>query len=379
MNGNDLLDAFAGIGEKYIVRYETAKAGKSGVLAYAVPAAACIALSAVAAFAVSHGKPADGPFAPVTEQTATATGTVAASGDRQSGEPAENTAETETAFEKLSETDYTAAAAPASETAQTADGTETETRAPITPTDATTAAKDAATAGGELAVTPRWDERTDPERYGGLIYRGKEYSVGRNAIDAGYLKESLGTAECVGYDIYEDANLSMTVNVCRLDGVSDECAVGVRFADGTCFAYVEPRYTPSTLGQFLEDANLYRQIRFGKAYCSIAGENGGRREIIIENIDDGYIRSALLSDVSAANTEPRGRKIVTFGVSVPELGYENQSFALTDEGYITTNILESGKAFFIGKEKADGFVEYLLGSAGSTEINTAAATDGEEE
>ena len=42
------------------------------------------------------------------------------------------------------------------------------------------------------------------------------------------------------------------------------------------------------------------------------------------------------------------------------LGYKNISIGITEDGYITTNILDTGKAFFIGPEKATEFMDYVL-------------------
>ena len=42
------------------------------------------------------------------------------------------------------------------------------------------------------------------------------------------------------------------------------------------------------------------------------------------------------------------------------LGYENISLGVTENGYLTTNILNTGKAFFIGAEKAQMFMDYVI-------------------
>ena len=47
-------------------------------------------------------------------------------------------------------------------------------------------------------------------------------------------------------------------------------------------------------------------------------------------------------------------------VDIPILGYRNISCSLTEEGYLVTNILDTGKAFFIGKEKVQEFVNYII-------------------
>ena len=46
-------------------------------------------------------------------------------------------------------------------------------------------------------------------------------------------------------------------------------------------------------------------------------------------------------------------------ISLSLLGYENISISVTRDGYITTNILDTGKAFYIGKNAAENFLSYL--------------------
>ena len=47
-------------------------------------------------------------------------------------------------------------------------------------------------------------------------------------------------------------------------------------------------------------------------------------------------------------------------VNVPMLGYENINLGFTEDGYIITNILDTGKAFFIGKDKTEVFKNYVI-------------------
>ena len=49
----------------------------------------------------------------------------------------------------------------------------------------------------------------------------------------------------------------------------------------------------------------------------------------------------------------------TFTVDVPLLGYKNISLGVTEDGYIVTNILDTGKAFYIGKDKTEAFIKYV--------------------
>ena len=72
----------------------------------------------------------------------------------------------------------------------------------------------------------------------------------------------------------------------------------------------------------------------------------------------------LLSDRELKNVKDYdsmnfGKELISVSINIELLGYENISLAVTDEGYVTTNILATGKAFYIGKEKAEEFYKYV--------------------
>ena len=79
----------------------------------------------------------------------------------------------------------------------------------------------------------------------------------------------------------------------------------------------------------------------------------------------------LLSDTTLENVyDDREMYVSHMGISVdiPLLGYENISLSVTEEGYLTTNILDTGKAFYIGKDKVNAFVDYVLNHCEGVEL-----------
>ena len=51
---------------------------------------------------------------------------------------------------------------------------------------------------------------------------------------------------------------------------------------------------------------------------------------------------------------------MSVSVSIPVLGYENIGLWVNRSGWMGTNILESGKYFFLGTEQIDRFMDYVL-------------------
>ena len=62
-----------------------------------------------------------------------------------------------------------------------------------------------------------------------------------------------------------------------------------------------------------------------------------------------------------------GKELISVSINIELLGYENISLTVTEDGYLTTNILDTGKAFFIGKEKAEEFYGYVRENCEGTE------------
>lgn len=61
---------------------------------------------------------------------------------------------------------------------------------------------------------------------------------------------------------------------------------------------------------------------------------------------------------SDLNMEP-AETLMELSVSIPLLGYENISIRVDKDGFLTTNILETGKKFYIGTEHAQAFADYV--------------------
>ena len=59
---------------------------------------------------------------------------------------------------------------------------------------------------------------------------------------------------------------------------------------------------------------------------------------------------------------------ITIDVDNSVLGNNYEGISLTDNGYLLTNILGSQKAFYIGKEKIDRFLDYIIENYDGYEI-----------
>lgn len=228
----------------------------------------------------------------------------------------------------------------------------------------------------ETMITPHWDEMSIEEQFPWVGYNGIEYGTTGTGYDIPSvypegIGEPLGAAHLTGYDIYTDTTYETEAQLYAVNGISAECIIAVKFNESDdYYAYINSWYKPKTLGQFLEDLNLKDTISFGTIYYSYFKESGDYTSVEFTGMDKNTVFDMLLYDMSIENVDNYDsmyfHTIMSMGVNVPLLG--NRSLSVTEEGYVITNILETGKAFYIGRDKVDEFVDYVKANCQGKEI-----------
>ncbi len=223
----------------------------------------------------------------------------------------------------------------------------------------------------EMALIPKWEDMSISRKFGEFSFEDIRYTTRVAGIKDENIGKKLGTATLEGYDVYEDKAYTIQAEVFEINNISIKCATAIKFADDNeYYVYVNSWYRPEDLGQLISDLNLKETVKFGKIhYNYIIGDK--QHNIEYEDINDKLVWDMLLADTSLSNVhDDRDMHISSMGVSVdiPLLGYENISLSLTEDGYLTTNILDSGKCFYIGKEKVKEFISYVLDNLEGFEI-----------
>ena len=226
-----------------------------------------------------------------------------------------------------------------------------------------------------IATTvPHWEEMSVSQQYSEVEYNNNKYYSRTTKIERDKIGNKIGTAILSGYDTYTDTRYNKNGYIYSVNDLSQECVVAVQFEnDSNYYVYVNSHYKPATLGEFMEDLNLKNIVSFGTIYYNYWDTNleGNREYSNIEfyDVDDNTIWQILFNDLSLENIYSDNNSGTlhmsndyTMGISVdiPLLGYKNISISLTDKGYLITNILDSGKAFYIGENKVQEFLNYII-------------------
>lgn len=213
---------------------------------------------------------------------------------------------------------------------------------------------------------PKWEEMTISEQFSSVEYGNNAYSSRVTQLDVSYIGESLGSTVMTGRDQITGREHQVNATLYAVKLFPQSCVIAVQFeGQNDYYGYVNSYYRPETLGDFMEDLNLQDIVSFGSVWYSYFSPNGEYTTVEFVNVADSVVWEMLCSDTSVKNVYEDGWSgdhptAMSVSVDIPLLGYKNISLAVTEDGYLTTNILDTGKAFYIGIDKVQAFMDYVI-------------------
>lgn len=220
-----------------------------------------------------------------------------------------------------------------------------------------------------VAIVTPWEERTLEQQYTELEWQGLLYSTTQTAYD-GDPGDLVGKGTVVGRDD-ENVLQSAECSIYQMKGIVPEAAVLVEFAKepGQFYVYENSSYYPDTLEEFLTALNLKENLHFNDTiyWENYTRPDGKLATIEFTGADPEKLWEFLFSETEAGIEKEyyfapafiEDRPVLGFSVDVPVLGSYNISVAVTENGYLTTNILSTGKAFYIGKDRVQAVLDYV--------------------
>lgn len=222
-----------------------------------------------------------------------------------------------------------------------------------------------------IATVPKWDEMSISQQYYEVEYNNSKYSSRITKISNDNILKNIGNVTLTGYDTYTETTYSKKGDLYSIKTISEKCAIAVKFeGDTNYYIYVNSYYKPKTLGEFMEDLNLKEITSFGTIYYNY-WDKEVEENINIEfyDVDNEIIWQKLFNNLNLENiysdndtakyTSERFSQSISISVDIPLLGYKNISVSLTDKGYLLTNILDTGKGFYIGEDKVQEVLDYI--------------------
>lgn len=221
------------------------------------------------------------------------------------------------------------------------------------------------------AVIPKWNEMSISQQFNEVEYNNSKYSSRITKISNNNILKNIGNATLTGYDTYTETTYNKKAELYSIKDIEEKCAIAIKFeGDTDYYVYVNSYYRPTTLGEFTKDLNLEEIISFGTIYYNYWDEDL-QEDINVEfyGVDNKIIWQKLFNNKNLENiysdndtekyTSERFSQSIGISVDIPLLGYKNISVSLTDKGYLLTNILDTGKGFYIGEDKVQEFLDYI--------------------
>ncbi len=231
----------------------------------------------------------------------------------------------------------------------------------------------------DIYQEPQWEDKNFYQQFPCFEFNNIAYvAAGETYAEIG---EKLGTATANNVDIYTDTDYNIELEIFEVISVDSDYAVAVKTTDGFYGIYTNCDYATATFGDMVEGLNLEENLQFGS--CGIQTETDMTLSYSnILNTDDEAIWEFLSDCYDAQSvgdyTEFSGEifmdesdildDYVSFAVASEVLAFENLSFRITKGGYITTNIISTGRAFYIGVDKANELAQMLEESPGAETV-----------
>ena len=225
-----------------------------------------------------------------------------------------------------------------------------------------------------IVLVPKWEEMSISQQFLQCEYSDNKYTSRITKISTENIENEIGTATLTGHDTYTKTDYIKNGNVYSIKDLSEECAIAVKFEDDiNYYVYVNSNYRPATLGEFMEKLNLKEITSFGTIYYNYWDKdsqgNMEYKRIEFYDVDNKKIWDMLFNNLDLENIYSdtnagsyMSEKYTTefsISVNIQLLGYKNISVSLTDKGYLITNILDTGKGFYIGEDKVQDFLNYI--------------------
>ena len=218
----------------------------------------------------------------------------------------------------------------------------------------------------ETAEKKRWEDLNVAEQYNSLTYAGSTYTFTGSTLKQDDTKEYLGRLIVEGINYKRTNQKKREADVYSIHNIADFCAVAVEL-EGKFYIYANNYYFPKTLGEMFTDLELLQTMLISE--MSFYNTDNGSWEVYAPNDQNQIMELLLLAGGDAKNIGEEHNFIsdkateyqvqINLDISISKIGAKKISISLDNEGYLTTNILGSKKAFFIGIEEVDKLIHEL--------------------
>ena len=217
----------------------------------------------------------------------------------------------------------------------------------------------------------RWEEKQIFQQYPAL---DDHWHTTGAVLPQETVGDYLRSCTLTGYDEYDpQAVHTVQAEVYTVQGISPDCVLAVRYnGTGEWYCFVNYGYRPETLGQFWQDLDLNRNLQLSTAHYNYQKVFGMHASVTLTGVTTEMVWEQLITEAREIPNEHSDlrpmHRTMDLRVDIPLLGIHGISLAVTEDGWLTTNILATGKSFYLGPEKTQAFEEFLKANLEGSEL-----------
>ncbi len=206
-----------------------------------------------------------------------------------------------------------------------------------------------------------WKNLDINQQYNTVQCKSARYYNHNTPVAKSETGEKITTAQAQGTDPFDNKSYIKEVSVYKLKNFSDKIAVAVKFEESDkYFIYVNHFCEFETLGEIVDELKLHDNMKISAGYY--------REEDIAlikyENIDTSVVFKMLFDDTSLESLdEPKEILLSDFLLEIeisPFSPSVRHTVSVTRKGYLLVNVFHTQQIFFIGKEKTENFIDYVM-------------------
>lgn len=204
-----------------------------------------------------------------------------------------------------------------------------------------------------------WKNLDINQQYDKLQYKSAIYYNHNIPVPEVETGEKITDATTKGTDPFDNTSYTKNVSVYRLKKISDKIAVAVKFEESDkYFVYLNDFCEFETSGEIIDELKLRDNMKAIDGYY----EENDIALIRYEKIDTDVIWKMLLDDTTLKSIKETDRILLPdFSVEIEVYPFSSDgSISVTKDGYLIINIFHRETIFFIGREKAENFIDYVM-------------------
>lgn len=218
-----------------------------------------------------------------------------------------------------------------------------------------------------FSETTAWNKKEIYKKFDIVNFNSSNYLSNNSRLEYQNLGDFI---KRISVSAYNDENVEQIIiaNIYEIKNISSKCAIAVNFEnDMNYYIYINLYYTPNTLLDLVEDLNFKEIISISSISYNYKyfDENGKEQNENIEFVDikKDDIWNKLFYDLSLENlceeANLHREYIMTINSNISLLNSDIY-INITNDGYLSINVLGTEKIFYIGNNKIQEFVNYVI-------------------